>query len=81
MNEYQLQIDQVYFCEHQGRMMKYIGTQTFQGKVYHNFYEPVMRLFHWLDPQDVSLPNIACSGQVAGVGNADGESQPSATCH
>lgn len=27
------------------------------------------------------LANIACSGQVAGAGNADGLSQPSATCH
>jgi len=27
------------------------------------------------------LSNIACSGQVAGVGNADSLSQPSANCH
>ena len=25
-------------------------------------------------------PNIACTGQVAGTGKADGESTPSATC-
>ena len=28
-----------------------------------------------------STPNNACSGQVAGVDNADGLSQTSATCH
>lgn len=31
--------------------------------------------------EECTKPNIACSGQVAGVGNADGLSQPSATYH
>ena len=30
---------------------------------------------------ELTASNIACSGQLAGAGNADGLSQPSANCH
>ena len=34
-------------------VMVYAGTQTYQNRTYYNFYDPVLRLFHWIDPKDV----------------------------
>jgi hypothetical protein len=55
MDENNLKIWRIYFSKTLGKLVKYIGLQTCEGKVYHNFYEPVMKLFHWLDPEDVEL--------------------------
>jgi hypothetical protein len=49
----ELKIGQVYFSKIQNRIVKYIGINKYNGKFYYNFYEPVMRLFHWLDLSDV----------------------------
>ena len=53
MNASELQCDQWYFCEWMQRRVKYCGTQEFQGKMYHDFWEPENRLYHWLKPEDV----------------------------
>lgn len=63
-----LQIGEMYFSKSHQLMMKYCGVEYFRGRKYHNFYESSWRLFHWLHPQDVSLPNNASSGQVDGLG-------------
>jgi len=52
-----LQIGEMYFSKSHQLMMKYCGVEYFHGRKYHNFYESSWRLFHWLSPQDVSLPN------------------------
>ena len=35
------------------RPMEYVGTQTYRGVVYHDFWDKVLRLGHWLNPDDV----------------------------
>lgn len=31
----------------------YCGTEEYQGKIYHNFYDPIWQLFHWLEADEV----------------------------
>lgn len=33
--------------------MEYCGTENYQGETYHNFYDPIWRLFHWINPDEV----------------------------
>jgi hypothetical protein len=49
-----LQVGQVYYSKSLGRLVIYVSRENYKGMVYYNFYEPTMRLFHWLDPQDVT---------------------------
>lgn len=65
MNENELKKGVFYWCEHLRDWVKYCGTQRYEGKVYHNFFRAGIGLFYWLDPQDVNLPNTACSGLAA----------------
>ena len=67
MNENELQKDTFYWCEHLRDWVKYCGTQRYEGKVYHNFFRAGIGLFYWLDPQEVNLPNTACTRQGAAV--------------
>ena len=62
-----LQIGEMYFSKSHQLVMKYCGVEYFRGRKYHNFYESSWRLFHWLHPQDVSLPNTASTRQGVGV--------------
>lgn len=62
MNEKDLQIGEKYYVEFHDLIMEYCGTETYQGRTYHKFWDPLFRLSHWLEPQNVSLPNTACSG-------------------
>jgi hypothetical protein len=61
MNENELQKGTFYWCEHLRDWVKYCGIQRYEGKVYHNFFRAGIGLFYWLDPQDVNLPNTACT--------------------
>ena len=53
-----LRIGEKYYSRSHKLIMKYCGVQYFNGYKYHNFYDPVWKLFHWLDPQDVRLPDM-----------------------
>ena len=33
--------------------MIYTGTETYRGVAYHNFWDPKMRLAHWIAPEEV----------------------------
>jgi hypothetical protein len=55
-----LQIGEMYFSRSHKLVMKYCGIEHFRGHKYHSFYDASWRLFHWLSPQDVTLPNKAC---------------------
>lgn len=55
MNTTVLKLNQYYFSKQHKKTMKYCGIQNYQGKQYFNFFEPVMRLFYWLDLEDVIL--------------------------
>lgn len=73
-----LQIGEMYFSKSHQLMMKYCGVEYFRGRKYHNFYESSWRLFHWLHPQDVSLPNNASTRPLVRTGKkALSKSSPS----
>lgn len=33
--------------------LTYMGTNEYQGKTYYTFYDPIMGLMHWINPDDV----------------------------
>lgn len=69
--------DHVWMAELNGQVEDYASKQyLIADAIKHNLPYVVLRVH-----RNGNATNIACSGQVAGVGKADGESTPSATCH
>ncbi len=33
--------------------IKYCGTEEYQDTIYHNFWEPTWKLWHWVNPDTV----------------------------
>jgi hypothetical protein len=37
--------------------VKYCGTENYDGKTYHNFFDAEWKLFHWINPDEVQPVN------------------------
>ncbi len=55
-----LKINGMYFSKSHQLVMKYCGVEYFQGHKYHSFYDASWKLFHWLNPNDVTPAKNKC---------------------
>ena len=51
----ELKQQEYYYSKFLKRPVKYVGVEEYQGEKHHNFFDPATRLFHWFDPESVTV--------------------------